>query len=141
MTFKSYFQNQHFYVYGTGLAALVPLLVLCIHSLPPLRRSFHELFVTVHVPISIVFLGMLFWHCHNYLTSWHYLWSTVAIWLASYLVRLFYLNWTNPFRMSFLIGEEAAVTLLPENALKITIPTQVKWKPGQYVYLRMPGIS
>ncbi|KAK5735954.1 hypothetical protein LTR17_007789 [Elasticomyces elasticus] len=141
VVFKGYFQNQNFYIYGTGLAALVPLLFLCVHSLPPLRRNFHELFVTIHVPISIVFLGMLFWHCHNYLTSWSYLWATVAIWLASYLVRLFYLNWTNPFRMSFLIGEEAAVTLLPENALKVTIPTQVRWKPGQYVYLRMPGIS
>ncbi|KAK1825145.1 hypothetical protein LTR12_000434 [Friedmanniomyces endolithicus] len=139
--FKSYFQNQNFYIYGTGLAALVPLIVLCLHSLPPLRRKFHELFVTVHVPISIVLLGMLFWHCHNYLTSWSYLWATVAIWLVSYIIRVFYLNWTNPFRMSFLIGEEAAVTLLPENALKITVPTQMKWKPGQYVYLRMPGIS
>ncbi len=115
--------------------------MLCLHSLPPLRHKFHELFVTVHVPISIVLLGMLFWHCHNYLTSWSYLWATVAIWLVSYIIRVFYLNWTNPFRMSFLIGEEAAVTLLPENALKITVPTQMKWKPGQYVYLRMPGIS
>ena len=84
---------------------------------------------------------MLFWHCHNYLTSWNYLWATLAIWLSSYIVRLFYLNWTNPLRMSFCIGEESAVTLLPENAIKVTIPTQVKWKPGQYVYLRMPGIS
>lgn len=84
---------------------------------------------------------MLFWHCHNYLTSWAYLFATMAIWVASYTVRLFYLNWTNPFRMSWLIGEEAAVTLMPENAIKVTIPTQVKWRPGQYVYLRMPGIS
>lgn len=33
------------------------------------------------------------------------------------------------------------VTLMPENAIKITIPTQVRWRPGQYIYLRMPGIS
>ncbi|KAK3673111.1 hypothetical protein LTR78_006951 [Recurvomyces mirabilis] len=141
VTFKKYFQNQHFYIYGTGLAALVPLLFLCVHSLPLFRRKFYELFVTIHVPVSIAFLAMLFWHCHNYLTSWDYLWATVAIWASSYAVRLFYLNWTNPFRVSFMIGEEAAVTLLPENALKVTVPTQVKWKPGQYVYLRMPGIS
>lgn len=84
---------------------------------------------------------MLFWHCANYLTSWAYLWSTMAVWLASYAMRLFYLNWTNPFRMSWLVGEEAAVTVLPEDAVKVTIPTQVKWRPGQYVYLRMPGVS
>lgn len=139
--FESYFGGTGRVIYGTGIAALVPLIVLCVHSLPPIRRRFYEIFVVAHVPISIVFLGMLFWHCNNYLTSWNYLWSTVAIWLSSYVVRLFYLNWTNPWRMSLLVGEEAAVTVLPEDAIKVTIPTQMKWKPGQYVYLRMPGVS
>ena len=119
----------------------MPLLFLCVHSITPLRRRFYELFVVVHVPVSIAFLGLLFWHCHNYLTSWNYLWATTAIWLASYAFRLFYLNWTNPFRVSFCVGEEAAVTVMHENAVKVTIPTQTKWRPGQYVYLRMPGVS
>ncbi|OAX83210.1 hypothetical protein ACJ72_02427 [Emergomyces africanus] len=129
------------YIYASGLAAFVPLCFLCIHSLPVLRNRMYELFVTLHVPVSIVLLGMLFWHCKNFLTSWHYLFSTMAIWLLSYLVRLCFLNWTNPFRLSWLIGEESAVTILPETAVKVTIPTQLRWRPGQYVYLRMPGIS
>lgn len=139
-TFKSYFTGDY-YIYGTGIAALVPLLLLCIHSLPIFRHRMYELFVTLHIPLSVIYLGMLFWHCRNYLTSWNYLFATIAIWLLSYIVRIFYLNWTNPWRMSWLIGEESAVTVLPENAVKVTIPTQMKWKPGQYVYLRMPGIS
>ncbi|KAF2430390.1 metalloreductase-like protein transmembrane component [Tothia fuscella] len=139
--FKNMFQDQHFYVYGTGLAALVPLCVLTAQSLPFIRKRAYELFVVVHVPVSMVFLGMMFWHCHNYLTSWRYLFATLAIWLTSYMARLFFLNWTNPFRMAWLIGDESAITVLPENAVKITIPTQVRWKPGQYVYIRMPGIS
>lgn len=119
----------------------MPLIWLCVASLPILRSWMYELFVALHVPASIIFLGLLFWHCHNYLTSWDYLWATVAIWLVSYVLRLFKLNWTNPWRMSWLIGDEAAVTLLPENAVRITIPTQVRWRPGQFVYLRIPGIS
>lgn len=138
--FKSFFTGQY-YIYGTGIAALVPLLFLCLHSLPFLRAWMYELFVALHVPVSIVFVGMMFWHCHRYLTSWNYLFATVAIWLLSYCVRLFFLNWANPRRFSWLIGEESAVTILPENAVKVTIPTQMKWRPGQYVYLRMPGIS
>lgn len=139
-SFKKLFAGGY-YPYSTGWAALVPLLVLSVHSLRFLRAWAYEVFVVAHIPLSIVFLGMLFWHCHNYLTSWNYLWATTAIWLASYCVRIFYLNWTNPWRMSWLIGEEAALTILPENAVKVTIPTQVRWTPGQYVYLRMPGIS
>ena len=131
----------HAYVYGTGIAALVPLLVLCIHSLPVFRNWMYELFVFVHIPVSYIFVAMLFWHTRNYLSSWAYLFTTLAIWVISYLVRLFYLNWTHPLRSSFLIGEEAAITLLPQNAIKITIPTKMRWRPGQYVYLRLPRIS
>ncbi|KAL8741555.1 MAG: hypothetical protein Q9190_005846 [Brigantiaea leucoxantha] len=138
--FKTYFRGQT-YIYGTGVAALVPLIFLCVHSLPFLRNWIYELFVALHVPVSIVFLAMLFWHCHNYLTSWNYLAATAGIWFLSYCMRLLYLNWSNPRRMSWLIGEEAGVSILPENAVKVTIPTQVRWRPGQYVYLRMPGIS
>ncbi|KAF2829762.1 hypothetical protein CC86DRAFT_367703 [Ophiobolus disseminans] len=140
-SFEQMFQQTGFYAYGTGVAALVPLCFLCVHSVGALRRRMYELFVTLHVPVAMLFLGMMFWHCNNYLTSWHYLFSTLAIWLLSYVTRLFYLNWTRPGRLSWLIGDEAAVTLMPENAIKITIPTQVRWRPGQYVYLRMPGIS
>lgn len=139
--FEQLFSQSGFYAYGTGIAALVPLAFLCLHSIGPLRQRAYELFVTLHVPVAIVFLAMMFWHCNNYLTSWHYLFSTLAIWVLSYFVRLFYLNWTRPGRLSWLIGDEAAVTLMPENAIKITIPTQVRWRPGQYIYLRMPGIS
>ncbi|KGO68097.1 Riboflavin synthase-like beta-barrel [Penicillium italicum] len=131
----------HAYVYGTGIAALVPLLVLCIHSLPIFRNWMYELFVFVHIPVSYIFVAMLFWHTRNYLSSWAYLFTTIAIWIISYIVRLFYLNWAHPLRSSFLIGEESAITLLPQNAIKITTPTKMRWKPGQYVYLRLPRIS
>lgn len=139
--FEDFFKQEGFYAYGTGIAALVPLGFLCLHSIGPLRHRMYELFVSLHVPVAMVFLGMMFWHCHNYLTSWHYLYTTLAIWLLSYFTRLFYLNWTRPGRLSWLIGDEAAITLMPENAIKVTIPTQVRWRPGQYIYLRMPGIS
>ncbi|KAI0020674.1 ferric reductase like transmembrane component [Xylariomycetidae sp. FL0641] len=128
-------------IYGTGISCLVPLAWLCIGSLPFVRRIAYELFVMLHVPVGAVYLGMLFWHTKNYLASWDYLYSSIAIWVICYVYRMFKLNWIKPWRLSFLVGDEAAITLMTENAIKITIPTQMKWKPGQYVYLRMPGIS
>jgi predicted ferric reductase len=128
-------------IYGTGIACLVPLGWLCVGSLPFIRTLAYELFVLLHIPVAVVYLGLLFWHCHNYLTSWDYLWATVAIWALSYFMRLFNLNWLKPWRNSWLIGDEAAVTLMAENAIKVTIPTQMSWRPGQYVYLRMPALS
>ena len=140
-TWKKYF-NTGYYPYGSGWAALAPLLAITLHSLPFVRSWSYEVFVVAHVPLSVALLGLLFWHCHNYLTSWNYLWATTAIWLASYFTRLLYLNWANPFRKaSWLVGEPASVTVLPENAVKVTVATQIRWTPGQYVYLRMPHIS
>jgi predicted ferric reductase len=139
-TFKLYF-HQQYYIFTTGVAAIAPLIFLTLHSLPILRARMYEAFVILHIPVAWAFIGLLFWHCHNYLTSWAYLYSTVTLLVGSLLTRLLFLNWTNPFRDSWLIGEESAVTILPENAVKVTIPTQKRWRPGQYVYLRMPGIS
>jgi predicted ferric reductase len=128
-------------VYGTGICCLAPLGWLCLGSIPIIRTKLYELFLVLHIPAAFLYVGMLFWHCQNYLTSWDYLYATAAIWLLSYIARLFNLNWANPWRYAWLIGDEAAVTLMSENAIKVTIPTQMKWRPGQFVYLRMPGIS
>ena len=139
-TYKLYF-FQRWYIFTTGISALAPLLFLGLHSLPIFRRKAYEVFVMLHIPVAWGFIGLMFWHCNKYLTSWSYLYATLAIMILSWIMRFFFLNWTNPLRASFLIGEESAITILPENAIKVTIPTQKRWKPGQYVYLRMPGIS
>ncbi|RYO89462.1 hypothetical protein DL766_007569 [Monosporascus sp. MC13-8B] len=139
--FERLFPEGSGIIYGTGVACLVPLVWLCVASLPVIRRIAYEVFVTLHVPVGVVYVGLLFWHTKNYLASWNYLYTTVAIWVFCYMMRLSKLNWTKPWRLSFMVGDEAAITLMSENAIKITIPTQMKWKPGQYVYLRMPGIS
>jgi len=139
--FQSLFPEGSGVVYGTGIACLVPLGWLCLASLPVIRRWAYEIFVMLHVPVGLLYVGVLFWHTKNYLASWDYLYATVALFVFCQVIRLFNLNWTKPWRMSFLVGDEAAITLMTENAIKITIPTQMRWKPGQYVYLRMPGIS
>ncbi|KAI1417427.1 ferric reductase like transmembrane component [Hypoxylon sp. FL1857] len=141
VVFSKLFPEGSGVIYGTGIACLVPLLWLCVASLPFIRRIAYEVFVTLHVPVGFVYIGCLFWHTKNYLGSWDYLYATIAIWALCYFLRVFNLNWVKPWRMAFLVGDEAAITLMTENAIKITIPTQMKWKPGQYVYLRMPGIS
>ncbi|RFU30638.1 hypothetical protein B7463_g5693, partial [Scytalidium lignicola] len=128
-------------IYGSGIACLVPLCWLCVLSLPIIRSKVYELFVLLHIPVAMIYVAVLFWHCKNFLTSWSYLYATLAIWGLSYFLRIFNLNWVNPWRNSWIIGDEAAITLMAENAIKITIPTQMIWRPGQYVYLRMPGIS
>ncbi|KAI2639318.1 ferric reductase like transmembrane component [Xylaria nigripes] len=128
-------------IYGTGIACLVPLGWLCVASMPFIRRIAYEMFIMLHVPVGILYVGVLFWHTKNYLATWNYLYATIAIWVVCYIYRLSKLNWIKPWSGSFLVGDEAAITLMTENAIKVTIPTHMRWEPGQFVYLRMPGIS
>lgn len=139
--YKALFPNPHMYFFGSGIAALVALIWLCVGSLPIIRSMAYELFVFLHIPVAMVYVGFLFWHCRNFLTSWHYLYSTIAIWALSYFLRFFNLNWINPWKASWLAGDEATVSVVAEHAVKVTIPTRMRWRPGQFVYLRMPGVS
>ncbi|KAK4682822.1 hypothetical protein QC764_119550 [Podospora pseudoanserina] len=139
--FEALFPPGSGIIYGSGIACMVPLGWLCVGSLPLFRRKAYEVFILLHIPVGYVYVGVLFWHTKNFLMSWAYLYATVAIIVFCNLYRFCKLNWTKPWRMSFLIGDEAAINIMTENAIKITIPTQMRWKPGQYVYLRMPGIS
>ncbi|KHO00205.1 ferric reductase transmembrane component 7 [Metarhizium album ARSEF 1941] len=139
--FNQLFPDGSGVIYGTGIACLVPLVWLCVASLPWIRRVAYEIFVILHVPAGVVYVGLLFWHTKNALLTWDYLYATIAIWALAYIMRVFKLNWLKPWRNAFMVGDEAAVSLIAENAIKITIPTQMRWKPGQYVYLRMPCIS
>ncbi|QUC18000.1 uncharacterized protein UV8b_02241 [Ustilaginoidea virens] len=139
--FNQIFPDGSGMIYGTGIACIVPLMWLCMASLPWIRRVAYEAFVILHIPAGIAYVALLFWHTKNALLTWNYLYATIVIWAVAYLLRFSKLNWSKPWRSAFLVGDEAAVTLMSENAVKVTIPTQMRWKPGQYVYLRMPGIS
>ncbi|KAH6630189.1 hypothetical protein B0J18DRAFT_393457 [Chaetomium sp. MPI-SDFR-AT-0129] len=133
--------NSGMIIYGSGIACFVPLCWLCVGSLPILRRTAYELFSLLHAPVGYIYVGVLFWHTKNFLMSWGYLGASAGIIVLCNIYRLWNLNWARPWRMAWLVGDEAAINIMTENAIKITIPTQMRWKPGQYVYLRMPGIS
>lgn len=141
--FRGFFEHGNVYIYGSGLAALVPACFLCVHALPLFRRVSYEIFVFLHIPVSIALIAMLFWHTRDYLTSWYYLFATIGVWAASCILRFVWLlNWSSPFRRdTFLVGEDATLLILPGDALRITIFTRLRWRPGQFVYLRLPGVS
>ena len=57
-----------------------------------------------------------------------YFWATAALYASSWLVRY--------IRTFFNGTSDATFEELPENMVKITIPTEVSWKPGQHFFVR-----
>ncbi|KAF8424206.1 ferric reductase like transmembrane component-domain-containing protein [Tirmania nivea] len=127
--------------YWNGFAALGCILWMNIASLPFFRRWRYEFFVHIHIFTGVGTLATLFWHCHDKLSSWHYLWATVVIWTTSLAWRfLFKTNWFSSSGKWF-SGDTGTITRLTDDGIKITITTRMKWRPGQHVFLRIPAIS
>lgn len=91
----------------------------------------------LHITAAAGFLCLMLWHCNNMLTSWHYLFAGFAIWVGSLVYRLvFRTNFIRAFS-----GEMAHLTPLTNDGVKITIPTTLRWRAGQHVFIRIPSIA
>jgi predicted ferric reductase len=107
-------------------------------SIPYVRHRIYEGFYYAHVLLAITYLGLLFWHAANLLDSWAYLWATVALWLASCLIRAF--RYTRPLNLQseWLMGAPTTLCQLPGGMtrLEVLAPTNFCHKPAQHCFLR-----
>lgn len=85
----------------------------------------------------------MFWHSGNLGDSWAYLWATIALWLASILVRFFRFNQSFNVRNQWIEGSPTHLQALPGNMTRIDVvpPQGFSWRPGQHCFLRFPSLS
>lgn len=121
----------------TGVIAYACLFVLSFASLTGMRERCYELFLLVHVPVAIIFLGYMFVHCQALLTSWRYLWATAAFYMLSVFLRFA----TQLRQNNFLSLAKCRVEALPSGLTRMTVESALRWKPGQHVFVRFPGLS
>lgn len=127
----------------TGTPPLGILVGIIVLSIPWIRHRFYNFFYRMHIPMYVTYLGLLFWHSAQEKDSWVYLYATLAIWLASCLVRFFYKWQTFSIFRDWFQGFPAKLQELPGGMTKMTVlaPADFKWKPGQHAWLRLPHIS
>ncbi|KAL6351945.1 hypothetical protein LRP88_14757 [Fusarium phalaenopsidis] len=122
----------------TGTPPLGMLVGLCVLSVPWLRRLAYEIFVQTHLLLSIVYLGLCFWHAKNLGDSWAYLWGTLAIFLVQLLVRVFGKTTVFQFRGEWFCQALVTLAKLEEGMVKLEMDVHGKWtwEPGQHVFLK-----
>ncbi|KAI2466450.1 ferric reductase like transmembrane component-domain-containing protein [Annulohypoxylon bovei var. microspora] len=127
----------------TGTPPLGILVGIVVLSIPWIRHRFYNFFYRLHIPMYVVYLGLLFWHSKQEKDSWVYLYSTLAIWLASCLVRFFYKWQTFSIFQDWFHGLPSRVEELPGGMTKVTVlaPPDFRWKPGQHCWIRIPHLS
>ncbi|KAL7623127.1 ferric reductase [Parahypoxylon ruwenzoriense] len=127
----------------TGTPPLGILVGIVVLSIPWIRHRFYNFFYRVHIPMYVTYLGLLFWHSDHEKDAWVYLYATLALWLASCAVRLFYKWQTFSIFRDWFQGFPARLEELPGGMTKVTVlaPPDFQWRPGQHCWLRVPHLS
>ncbi|PNP43072.1 hypothetical protein TGAMA5MH_05005 [Trichoderma gamsii] len=88
-----------------------------------------------HLFAVAVFMVMFFWHCGYRLTSWDYFIATAAVYVPCYVYP-----W---LRTCFQYGVNSKAQIFVEDSgfIRITIPANFHWVPGQHCFLRFTSFG
>lgn len=127
----------------SGTVATILLAILCLCSLGTIRENFYEVFLHVHWPTAIAYLGVLFWHDDQALESWSYLWGTLAVYAAGLLYRYFKKTNYLQLRGNWFTNDVANITVLPDRAVEVSIFSRlpIRWLPGEHIFIRFLSIE
>ncbi|KAI0008482.1 putative FRE ferric reductase-like transmembrane component [Xylariaceae sp. FL0662B] len=117
-------------VYWTGVVALIAQAYLQVFSLPFIRNRYYEFFKATHYLAALVFVLFFFFHCDFRLSSWDYFIATGVLYTLSFLygqIRTYF---------EYGLSHRASFVMVSDLAVKVTIPVDTYWKPGQHVFLR-----
>ncbi|KAJ5290072.1 uncharacterized protein N7443_010325 [Penicillium atrosanguineum] len=125
-----------FYVYG--LVSLLGFVFIFFQSLSPVRHSFYELFLHLHIALAIMSFVALWYHLKNLLQQ-RVLLGTLILWGLDRAGRLGILIWRNCGKRR----TTATVEVLPGSVARVDVDVSRAWnfRPGQYMYLYMPCLG
>ncbi|GAA6008274.1 hypothetical protein JCM10207_000062 [Rhodosporidiobolus poonsookiae] len=132
----SYTFSVHDKYYGwPAWTALCSLFWLCALSLGPIRRRAHDLWYTMHVLASLIFIVGMYYHIDQLLNTWRYMHASVVILGTAMLYRFGVVGWLT---RGFTRAETARIELVEDDALSMTIDLKgpMTWAPGQHVFVR-----
>ncbi|RMD44748.1 hypothetical protein DV735_g328, partial [Chaetothyriales sp. CBS 134920] len=121
-----------------GFIATIGFIILFLHS-PKLIRSWaYEIFLYVHIAVVVVTFAFLWMHI-KFFPCRPLLIATLAIWGGTRLWRFATLAYRSWGRQSC----EAAIQVLPGDALRISVTTPRPWtfKSGQSIFLTIPSVG
>ncbi|KAK6465100.1 ferric reductase [Scheffersomyces coipomensis] len=103
-------------------------LAIMIQGLLVLRRKYYETFLLLHIILAAIFIIGAWMHVLNLYCSWFY-YYTAAIWAFDRIIRI--------GRLISFGFHEATVKLLPDQTLRVEVPTPSDWEavPGGHVFI------
>ncbi|KAJ5752731.1 hypothetical protein N7520_009648 [Penicillium odoratum] len=121
--------------YWTGIVAIIFQTWLTFASHSVIRKFGYEFFKATHFFAAVMFVLIFFWHCDYTLTSWHYFIATAAVYVPCFIFPM--------LRTCFEYGlrQRAQVSVEENGFIRITIPVDFTWRPGQHCFLRFTSFG
>ncbi|KAL5047668.1 hypothetical protein BDW71DRAFT_40720 [Aspergillus fruticulosus] len=121
-----------------GMIALFGFILIAIQSVSPLRHAFYEVFLHLHIALSVMSFVGLWYHLRG-LDQQNVLLGTIILWGLERAIRFASLVWRN-------VGKQRTVAdfeLLPGNVIRATVALARtgKFKAGQHMYLYVPSVG
>ncbi|ENI01104.1 hypothetical protein COCC4DRAFT_148871 [Bipolaris maydis ATCC 48331] len=119
---------------------------LMVFSFIYVRRYMFELFIKTHLLFALMFVGVLWFHIpFRNRRALVCLSLTSAVWLVQKILWLIRVGNQNSGRKA---ANEVTITAFMSksgvpDAASVTVPLKKNWliRPGQYIYLTLPGVS
>ena len=111
-----------------GLMAFIPLWLMAIFSINPIRRHWFEAFYYVHALFALFVIGALIHATH----APEFILPGLTLWVIDRLIR---------FQYSFRPVKFVAVTQYPGNLTKFKIQGVSLHRPAQVAWVQIPGVS
>jgi len=131
--------EKHSVLVLSGTIAASAAVALFFHSPSAIRHAFYETFLVLHILLSILMIGALWYHYAEMPQMKAILCGVIAIWAYDRVARMVRLIYRNVGKG----GTRADCELLPGDAVRVTMKLARPWRfqPGQHAYIFMPTVG
>ncbi|CCH46106.1 Ferric reductase transmembrane component [Wickerhamomyces ciferrii] len=128
MGYDKFVTRLHTFWYRWGIVAAAFMGGLVFTAAYQVRKTFYEVFLGVHIVFAAIFLAASWIHATQFGYE-QFTYALAAIWCFDRFVRI--------LRLISFGTQDAKVTIISEETLKVVIPKRSYWKafPGSYGYL------
>ncbi|KAH7381933.1 ferric reductase like transmembrane component-domain-containing protein [Cadophora sp. MPI-SDFR-AT-0126] len=135
------YYSQKYFV--NGVLATIFMVAILVASVYPLRRNFYEMFLWLHIILSILVIITMYYHVEIFHGYTLYIYPCILIWLLDRLLRLLrILTFNNPQFWRNNPTTKATITYSPSsNIVRLTVPynpTTTSFnipRPGTFYYI------
>ncbi|KAG4427165.1 hypothetical protein IFR05_017352, partial [Cadophora sp. M221] len=130
--YLTYYQQKYFV---NGVLATIFMVAILVASVYPLRRNFYEIFLWLHIVLSVFVIITMYYHVEIFRGYTNYIWPCVFIWVFDRALRFLRII---SFNVRFWNTKAVTTYDSRNNIVRMVVPYSssfIKPRPGTFYYI------